>query len=41
MYGSNTTAREALPLILKGLKAKGLQVGTVGELLAIARSGGP
>lgn len=33
MYSSNRTAREALPLVLQGLHAKGLQVVTVGRLL--------
>lgn len=34
MYGANATAREALPQVLAGLKAKGLQVVPAGELLA-------
>lgn len=34
MYGSNETAREALPLILEGLKARRLRAVTVTELLA-------
>jgi peptidoglycan/xylan/chitin deacetylase (PgdA/CDA1 family) len=34
MYGPNQTARDALPLILEGLKARGLRPTTVSELLA-------
>lgn len=33
MYSSNQTAREALPFVLQGLQAKGLQVVSVGRLL--------
>lgn len=33
MYG-NRTAQQALPLVIDGLRRKGLQVGTVSELLA-------
>lgn len=33
MYSSNRIAREALPLVLQGLRARGLRVVTVGELL--------
>ena len=33
MYRSNRVAREALPLVLQGLHARGLRVVTVGELL--------
>lgn len=33
MYRSNRIAREALPLVLRGLRARGLRVVTVGELL--------
>lgn len=33
MYRSNRVAREALPLVLDGLKARGFRVVTVGELL--------
>jgi peptidoglycan/xylan/chitin deacetylase (PgdA/CDA1 family) len=33
MYKSNQVAREALPLVVDGLKARDLQVVTVGELL--------
>lgn len=36
MYRGNQTARDALPLILDGLKAKGLKPVTVGELIASA-----
>ncbi len=35
MYRHNETARDALPLVLDGLKAKGYRVVTVGELLAL------
>ncbi len=35
MYRHNQTAKDALPLILEGLKAKGYRVVTVGELLAL------
>jgi peptidoglycan/xylan/chitin deacetylase (PgdA/CDA1 family) len=34
MHGANATARDALPLVLAGLKAKGLEVVPAGELLA-------
>lgn len=34
MYRHNQTARDALPLVLDGLKAKGYRVVPVGELLA-------
>lgn len=37
MYGGNQTARDALPLILAGLKARGLQPVTASELIASAR----
>ena len=33
MYKSNRVAREALPLVVDGLKARGFRVVTVGELL--------
>jgi peptidoglycan-N-acetylglucosamine deacetylase len=33
MYRSNRIAREALPLVLRGLRQRGLRVVTVGELL--------
>lgn len=33
MYGANGTARAALPLVLEGLKTKGLKVVPAGELL--------
>ena len=36
MYRSNATGREALPLVLDGLRRKGLRVVTVSELLARA-----
>lgn len=36
MYSGNGTARAALPLVLEGLRRKGLRVVTVGELLARA-----
>lgn len=36
MFRGNQTARDALPLILDGLKAKGLRPVTVGELMASA-----
>jgi peptidoglycan/xylan/chitin deacetylase (PgdA/CDA1 family) len=37
MYRGNRTAREALPLVLDGLAARGLRVVTVSQLLATAR----
>ena len=37
MYRGNGMARDALPLVLKGLAARGLRVVTVGELLAQRR----
>jgi peptidoglycan/xylan/chitin deacetylase (PgdA/CDA1 family) len=33
MYKSNRVAREALPLVVDGLNARGFRVVTVGELL--------
>ena len=33
MYRSNRIAREALPLVLRGLRARGFRIVTVGELL--------
>ena len=33
MYRANATAREALPLVIKGLKARGFEVVGVEELL--------
>jgi peptidoglycan/xylan/chitin deacetylase (PgdA/CDA1 family) len=33
MYSANRTAREALPLVVRGLQARGLRIVTVGELL--------
>ncbi|HEX8625223.1 MAG TPA: polysaccharide deacetylase family protein [Allosphingosinicella sp.] len=37
MYRSNDTAREALPLVIRGLQARGFRIVTVGELLAAGR----
>lgn len=37
MYRNNEVARQALPLVIDGLRAKGLRVVTVGELLARER----
>ena len=37
MYRGNGMARDALPLVLRGLAARGLRVVTVGELLAQRR----
>lgn len=37
MYQSSQTARDALPLILEGLKARGYRVVTVGEALALEK----
>lgn len=34
MYRSNRTAREALPLVIEGLQARGFRIVPVGELLA-------
>jgi peptidoglycan/xylan/chitin deacetylase (PgdA/CDA1 family) len=34
MYRPNGTAREALPLVLSGLQARGFEIVPVGELLA-------
>jgi peptidoglycan/xylan/chitin deacetylase (PgdA/CDA1 family) len=39
MYPSDRIAREALPQVLQGLKARGLRVVTVGELLRYRRGG--
>ena len=33
MYSGNRVAREALPLVVRGLQARGLRIVTVGELL--------
>jgi peptidoglycan/xylan/chitin deacetylase (PgdA/CDA1 family) len=41
MYGPNQTARDALPLILDGLTARGYQVTTVSGLLAAAKAPAP
>lgn len=38
MFRGNRTARDALPLILDGLKAKGLRPVSVGELMASAEA---
>ena len=38
MYRTNETARRALPLILDGLRTKGLEIVSVGELLRKARA---
>lgn len=40
MYRSNRTAREALPLVIQGLQARGFRIVPVGELLAAGRRGG-
>jgi peptidoglycan/xylan/chitin deacetylase (PgdA/CDA1 family) len=37
MYRHNQTARDALPLVLDGLKARGYRVVSVGEMLALKR----
>jgi peptidoglycan/xylan/chitin deacetylase (PgdA/CDA1 family) len=37
MYRANGTAREALPLVLRGLQARGFRIVPVGELLAAGR----
>jgi peptidoglycan/xylan/chitin deacetylase (PgdA/CDA1 family) len=37
MYAPNRTARDALPLVLEGLRRRGLRAVTVGELLAHRR----
>lgn len=34
MYRANGTAREALPMVIRGLQARGFRIVTVGELLA-------
>lgn len=34
MYRANGTAREALPLVIRGLQARGFRIVSVGELLA-------
>jgi hypothetical protein len=33
MYSGNRVARDALPLVVRGLEARGLRIVTVGELL--------
>ena len=40
MYRANETARAALPLILEGLQARGYEVVTVSELLALRETEG-
>jgi hypothetical protein len=40
MYRSNRTAREALPLVIRGLRARGFRIVPVGELLSSAGSDG-
>ncbi|HYJ28958.1 MAG TPA: polysaccharide deacetylase family protein [Allosphingosinicella sp.] len=40
MYRSNRTAREALPLVIEGLQARGFRIVPVGELLAVGRRDG-
>jgi peptidoglycan/xylan/chitin deacetylase (PgdA/CDA1 family) len=40
MYRANGTAREALPLVIKGLRERGFRIVTVGELLAAGRRDG-
>jgi peptidoglycan/xylan/chitin deacetylase (PgdA/CDA1 family) len=40
MYRSNGTAREALPLVIRGLQARGFRIVPVGELLAAGRRDG-
>jgi peptidoglycan/xylan/chitin deacetylase (PgdA/CDA1 family) len=37
MYRANGTAREALPLVIRGLQARGFRIVPVGELLAAGR----
>lgn len=39
MYRANGTAREALPLVIRGLQARGFRVVSVGELLAAGNPG--
>jgi peptidoglycan/xylan/chitin deacetylase (PgdA/CDA1 family) len=38
MFSANGTARAALPMVLRGLQARGFNVVTVGELLKLRRS---
>jgi peptidoglycan-N-acetylglucosamine deacetylase len=40
MYSTNRVAREALPLVLQGLRARGFRVVTVGELMRHERKTG-
>lgn len=40
MYGANGTAREALPLVIRGLRARGFRIVSVGELLSQAERDG-
>lgn len=39
MYARNRLARDALPLVIRGLQARGLRIVTVGELLRHRRQG--
>lgn len=38
MYRANGTARAALPLVIRGLQARGFRIVSVGELIAAARA---
>ncbi|HEX9965330.1 MAG TPA: polysaccharide deacetylase family protein [Allosphingosinicella sp.] len=40
MYRANGTAREALPLVIRGLRARGFRIVSVGELLDAGRRDG-
>jgi peptidoglycan/xylan/chitin deacetylase (PgdA/CDA1 family) len=40
MYRANGTAREALPLVIRGLRARGFRIVPVGELLDAGRGDG-
>jgi peptidoglycan/xylan/chitin deacetylase (PgdA/CDA1 family) len=40
MYRANRTAREAVPLVIRGLRARGFEIVPVGELLAAAGPAG-
>ncbi|WP_300974354.1 hypothetical protein [Sphingomonas sp. LHG3406-1] len=37
MYSANAQGREALPLVVAGLKASGYRIVTISELLALGR----
>lgn len=37
MYGGNSTARAALPLVVRGLEARGFKIVPVGELIDLPR----